>query len=106
MMNRVEFRHREIRGGGSPYALRLMGRAFRGWVHGADPFDSLEFAGPMEELKKRIARAIPGTSRSAWSRSFVSNTHRLTLVVSPDAGQEERDAAAEEARVDAVAGGG
>ena len=101
MMNRVEFRHREIKGGGSPYALRLMGRAFRGWVHGADPFDSLEFAGPMNELKKRIG-ARPRYLEECLERSFVSNTHRLTLVVTPDSGQEERDAAAERARVAAA----
>jgi presequence protease len=98
MMNRVEFRHREIKGGGSPYALRLMGRAFRGWVHGADPFDSLEFAGPMSELKKRIG-ARPRYLEECLERGFVSNTHRLTLVVTPESGPEERDAAAEKARV-------
>jgi len=101
MMNRVEFRHREIKGGGSPYALRLMGRAFRGWVHGADPFDSLEFAGPMNELKRRMA-AQPRYLEGCLERSFVSNPHRLTLVVSPDRDQEERDAAAEAARVEAA----
>jgi len=101
MMNRVEFRHREIKGGGSPYALRLMGRAFRGWVHGADPFDSLEFAGPMNELKTRMA-AWPRYLEACLERSFVGNHHRLTLVVSPDRDQEERDAAAETARVQGV----
>ncbi len=58
MMNRVEFRHREIRGGGGPYALRLMGRALRGWVHGTDPFASLEFAGAMSRLKPVWPRTI------------------------------------------------
>jgi Zn-dependent M16 (insulinase) family peptidase len=103
MMNRVEFRHREIRGGGSPYALRLMGRTLRGWVHGANPFDSLEFAGPMDVLKKRLA-AEARYLEGCLERNFVSNPHRLTLVVSPDPGQEERDAAAETARVEAVLG--
>ncbi|HET6450675.1 MAG TPA: insulinase family protein [Spirochaetia bacterium] len=98
MMNRVEFRHREIKGSGSPYALRLMGRAFRGWVHGADPFDSLEFARPMAELKKRIA-ANPRHLESCLEKGLVANPHRLTLVVTPDQGQEARDAAAESARL-------
>jgi Zn-dependent M16 (insulinase) family peptidase len=104
MMNRVEFRHREIKGGGGPYALRLMGRALKGWVHGADPFDSLQFAGPMNELKKRMA-AQPRYLEECLDRSLVSNPHRLTLVVKPDPDQEERDAAAETARVDAVVRG-
>ncbi|MGO9309713.1 MAG: insulinase family protein [Spirochaetia bacterium] len=104
MMNRVEFRHREIRGGGSPYALRLMGRTLRGWVHGADPFDSLEFAGPMNELKRRLA-ADPRYLEGCIDRSFVSNPHRLTLVVGPDREQEEQDAAAETARVQTALAG-
>jgi Zn-dependent M16 (insulinase) family peptidase len=103
MMNRIEFRHREIRGGGGPYALRLMGRALRGWVHGANPFDSLQFVEPMSELKRRIA-ADPRYLEGCLDRSFVSNPHRLTLVVSPDRDLEERNAAAEDARVEAVVG--
>ncbi len=101
MINRVEFRHREIKGSGSPYALRLMGRALRGWVHGGDPFDSLEFARCMEELKKRIA-ADPDYLEKCLEKSFVSNPHRLTLVVRPDREQEERDSAEERERVGAL----
>jgi presequence protease len=101
MMNRVEFRHREMKGGGGPYALRLMGRALRGWVHGANPFDSLEFAGAMAELKKRMA-SRPRYLEECLGRSLVSNPHRLTLVVNPDPGQEARDSAAEVARLAAV----
>src|SRR5208337_811753 len=103
MMNRVEFRHREIRGGGSPYALRLMGRALRGWVHGANPFDSLGFVEPMNELKRRMA-ADPRYLEGCLDRSFVSNPHRLTLIVGPDRDLEEKNAAAEDARVEAVVG--
>jgi Zn-dependent M16 (insulinase) family peptidase len=98
MMNRIEFRHREIRGNGSPYALRLMGRALRGWVHGLDPFASLQFASSMKELKDRVA-ADPRYLEKCLEASFVSNPHRLTLVVRPDQGQEEREAAEEAERV-------
>ncbi len=101
MVNRVEFRHREIKGSGAPYSLRLMGRALRGWVHGADPFDSLGFDGPVAELKKRMA-AQPGYLEQCLDRGLLSNPHRLTLVVTPDGGQEERDTAAEAARLAAL----
>jgi len=101
MMNRVEFRHREIKGGGGPYALRLMGRALRGWVHGANPFASLEFDAALAELKKRMA-SRPRYLEDCLLRGLVSNPHRLTLVVSPDPGQEARDAAAEAARLSAM----
>ncbi|MGD0724681.1 MAG: insulinase family protein [Spirochaetia bacterium] len=101
MINRVEFRHREIRGSGSPYALRLMGRALRGWVHGMDPFSSLEFTASMKELKARLA----GNSRyleECLDRGFFSNPHRLTLLVRPDRGQEAREAEEDKARLDAA----
>jgi hypothetical protein len=104
MINRVEFRHREIRGNGSPYALRLMGRALRGWVHGNDPIASLEFAPSMGELKRRLA-ADRRILEECLDRTFVSNQHRLTLVVRPDTEQERRNAAEDTARLASVVGG-
>jgi presequence protease len=103
MINRVEFRHREIRGNGSPYALRLMGRALRGWVHGIDPFMSLEFSSPMKELKARLA-GNPRYLEECLERSLHANPHRLTLVVRPDRGQEKRDAAEDRSRLAAAVG--
>ena len=103
MINRVEFRHREIRGNGSPYALRLMGRAFRGWVHGLDPLSSLEFAPAMNGLKSRIA-ADPRCLEKIIEGSLVSNLHRVTLVVRPDREQEQKDAAEEKALLARVVG--
>ncbi|HET6485804.1 MAG TPA: insulinase family protein [Spirochaetia bacterium] len=98
MINRVEFRHREIRGGGGPYALRLMGRALRGWIHGMDPIASLEFVGAMTQLKARLA----SDHRLLEDRilaDLVRNSHRLTLVVRPDPEQGEREASEEGDRV-------
>jgi hypothetical protein len=92
MVNRVEFRNREIRGNGGPYALRLMGRCLRGWTHGLDPVESLAFTPAMEELKKRIASG-KGYLEAEMRRHLVDNPHRVTLVVRPDAGQEERERA-------------
>jgi Zn-dependent M16 (insulinase) family peptidase len=98
MINRVEFRHREIRGNGSPYALRLMGRALRGWVHGLDPFSSLQFSPVMGELKARLA-SDPRHLEKVMEKSFLSNQHRLTLVVRPDREREPREAAEDAARL-------
>lgn len=101
MINRVEFRHREIRGNGSPYALRLMGRAFRGWVHGMDPFSSLEFSSAMKELKARLT-GNPRYLEESLDRGFCSNPHRLTLLVRPDRTQEAREAAEDAASLAAA----
>ncbi|MCX7028894.1 MAG: insulinase family protein [Spirochaetes bacterium] len=100
-LNRVEFRHREIRGNGSPYALRLMRRVLRGWSNGADPVDSLEFTPVMATLKRRLAADGRFFERLAAGR-LLGNLHRATLVVRPDAGQEARDAADERGRIAAV----
>jgi len=102
MINRVEFRHREIRGNGSPYALRLMGRTLRGWVHGIDPVSSLEFDSAMAEVKSQLSRD-PRCLEGIIDRELVANLHRVLLVVRPDREQEQREAASEKARVaDAV----
>jgi presequence protease len=98
MINRVEFRHREIRGNGSPYALRLMGRALRGWVHGIDPVASLEFDSVMAGVKSRLA-GDPKLLEGIIQRELVANPHRVTLVVRPDRSQEQRDTDSERARV-------
>jgi presequence protease len=101
-VNRVEFRNREIRSGGGPYSLRLLRRALRGWVHGTDPVESLVFTPVMERVKKRIAG---GLLEQCIARELVSNPHRATLVVSPDEGQEEREAGELAARLASVAAG-
>lgn len=98
MVNRVEFRHREIRGNGSPYALRLMGRALRGWVHGIDPVASLEFDSAMAEMKSLLSKD-PRYLEGIIQNELIANPHRVTLVVTPDRGQEQRDAASEKALV-------
>jgi Zn-dependent M16 (insulinase) family peptidase len=100
-INRVEFRNREIRGGGSPYALRLMRRVLRGWSKGADPVDSLEFAPVMASLKQRLA----GDGRffeRFLSERLLSNLHRVTLVVRPDPEHGARDEADERERIAAM----
>lgn len=98
MINRVEFRHREIRGNGSPYALRLMGRALRGWVHGIDPISSLEFDSAMAEMKSRLA-GDPRLLEEIIEKELISNPHRVTLVVRPDREQEKKESADEKALV-------
>ena len=104
MLNRVEFRNREIRGNGGPYALRLMSRTMRGWSHGMDPVDSLAFAPAMEALTARVAkndRYLEGVIR----RQFLESMHRATLVVRPDGGQEQRERQEAEAALAALEAG-
>lgn len=85
-LKRVEFREREIKGG-MPFGLRLMGKALRGWLHGEEPGKTLGFTGPMERIKER-AGADPRFFESLIRSRLLENSHRATVVVSPDGGHE------------------
>ena len=104
MLNRVEFRNREIRGNGGPYALRLMSRTLRGWAHGMDPVDSLAFTPSMEALKARVAKA-DGYLEGVIREQLLQSKHRVTLVVRPDAEQEQREQREAKAALEALEAG-
>ena len=88
-LRKVEFRNREIRGGG-PYGLRLMRRALRGWLHGGSPEVTLRFAEPFAQLKAAIG-ADPRFFEKLIDRYLLQNPHRTTLVVTPDQDQGTRE---------------
>ena len=76
----VEFRAREIRGG-SPFGMRLMNRAFRGWIHDRPPLESLVFEEPMRKLREQVK---PGFFEGIIRSEILENRHRSTVVVAPD----------------------
>jgi len=82
----VEFRAREIRGG-SPFGMRLMNRALRGWLHGRPPLESLVFD---EEMKKLRRQVKPGFFEGIIRTELLKNQHRSTVTVSPDPGLQIR----------------
>ena len=55
----------------------------------------------MKELKARLA-GNPRYLEECLDRSFISNPHRLTLLVRPDRGQEARETAEDKARLAAA----
>ncbi|MCD6120990.1 MAG: insulinase family protein [Spirochaetales bacterium] len=82
-MHSVEFNNREIRGGGFPYALRLMRKALRGWLHGREPDSTLIFNPYIEKLKKKVNEDNHFFEKII-SELLLENTHRSRLVVRPD----------------------
>lgn len=81
-LKRIEFRNREIRGG-APAGLRLMDKAFRGWLHGFPPELTLEFERWMREVKRVYA-----SDRLFFEKYIkdllVDNPHRSVVVIRPD----------------------
>jgi Zn-dependent M16 (insulinase) family peptidase len=85
----IDFSNREVRRSGGPFALTLMRRSLRGWIHGLGPDATLRYVPAFEEVKRRLAadpRYIEGLLE-AW---FIRNAHRSLVTVYPDPEYEKR----------------
>ncbi len=88
-MKGVEFSYREIKRSSGPYALRIMRRCMRGWIHGAEPERTLRVLDAIAEVKgalERDGRLFEGLI----DRLLVSNPHRALTVAYPERGLGER----------------
>lgn len=85
----LEFSNREIRRSGGPFSLSWLRRSLRGWLHGAEPWETLLFVPPFNELKARLA-ADPRYLEGLIRRYLLDNPHRALVVVEPEKGLTER----------------
>lgn len=104
VLNTVEFRLRELNTGGTPRGLALMLASLQTWLHGGDPLVPLRFEQPLAELKGRIA-AGERVFEDAIAAHLLSNDHRVTVVLAPDAGLRAREEQQERARLEAARAG-
>ncbi|MDR1932794.1 MAG: insulinase family protein [Spirochaetales bacterium] len=79
----VEFRSREIKAG-SVFGISLMRRALRGWLHGKHPELTMEFRSRIDELKEILGRDSRYFEKLIET-GLLTNQHRTTLIVKPDA---------------------
>ncbi len=100
-VNTMEFRMRELNTGGTPRGLVLMLGALQSWLHGGDPLKPLRFEQPLQALKTRLA-AGEKVFESLIREHLLSNTHRVTMTLSPDKNLRERKEAIERERLDAA----
>lgn len=98
-LRRFEFRAREIKGG--PFGLRLMRRAYRGWLHGAEPRLTLGFTDNMLAVRKALD-ANPRYFSDMVRSELLGNKHRSTITVVPDSEQNQREEAELRAELDAI----
>lgn len=103
-LNTIEFRYRENNTGSMPRGLLLMLRALRFWLHDRDPLAAVAFEAPLEALKQRV-QSDKRYLENLLRRDFVENTHRTTVVLTPDSEVGARREAEERARLDAVRSG-
>jgi Zn-dependent M16 (insulinase) family peptidase len=85
----IDFSNREVRRSGGPFALTLMRRSLRGWIHGLAPETTLRYIPAFEEVKRRLSSEKGYVARllREW---FVSNPHRSLVTVYPDPEYEKR----------------
>jgi Zn-dependent M16 (insulinase) family peptidase len=85
----IDFGNREVRRSDGPFALTLMRRSLRGWIHGLGPTATLRYVPAFEEVKRRIAADPAYVTRliTAW---FIENRHRALVTVYPDRDYERR----------------
>lgn len=97
-INTIEFRLRENNTGRFPRGLGLMLRSMGLWLYDHDPFDALAFEAPLARIKSRIAGG-ERVLETLIQRYVLDNPHRATVLVGPDPGKAEREAAAEQAKL-------
>ncbi|MDR2521500.1 MAG: insulinase family protein [Spirochaetaceae bacterium] len=86
-----EFSEREIKrsGSGGPWALALLRRSLRAWMHGAPPWASLVVKKNFERLKAEYAHDRRFFEK-LLKECLVDNPHRALVTVKPDAAWSER----------------
>jgi len=95
----MEFSNREIRRAGGPFSLVWMRRALRGWMHGAQPWDTLLFLPAFAALKKRLAKE-PRYLEGLIQRYLLDNPHRALVSVDAEPGLTERQEATQAAELE------
>ena len=97
----MEFSSREIRRSGGPFSIVWMRRSLRGWLHGGAPWDSLCFAAPFAELKRRVKEDSRFFEKMI-RRYLLDNPHRAFVVVEPKKDFLEEKEAALRRRLDEI----
>ncbi len=95
-VNTIEFRLRENNTGSYPRGLLLMLRSLETWLYDKDPLALLAFEEPLNAVKARLEAGEPYFEHLIEAY-LVNNTHRTSVVLTPDPTlTEERDAAERE----------
>jgi presequence protease len=98
-LNTIEFRLRENNTGAYPRGLIIMLRALEFWLYDKDPLAPLAFEGPLNAVKARLEAGEPFFEHLIEAY-LVNNSHRTTVILTPDSELSARRAAAERSRLD------
>ncbi|MDA1301475.1 MAG: insulinase family protein [Proteobacteria bacterium] len=102
VLHQLELSQREIGGDGTPYGLQLMFSCLSAAIHGGDPVALLDLDPAIGRLRADIED--PDFLPHLIQTLLISNNHRVTLLLKPDAGLAEREAEAETHRLVEIKG--
>ncbi len=88
-LNTIEFSLRENNTGSFPRGLGLMMNAVRGWLYMDDIMASLRYEAPLNEVRTLLANE-PHYLQQLIRQYLLNNTHRVTVVMEPEAGLNRR----------------
>jgi Zn-dependent M16 (insulinase) family peptidase len=100
-VNINEFLLREYNTGSVPRGIVMMIMALQAWLYDRDSIAPLAFEKPLGAIKARLA-AGERYFEHLIRQHLLENRHRTTVLLIPDPGQADREAAEERARLDAV----
>ncbi len=98
-VNTVEFARRENNTGSMPRGIVLAWQALHAWAYGGDPFGPLAFEAPLNAIKTRLA-AGERVFEDLIAAYFLDNSHRSTVLLTPDPELQARREAEERQRLD------
>ncbi len=98
-LNTIEFALRENNTGGFPRGIALMLRALASWLYGGDPLSRLAFEAPLNAIKAKW-QADPHYFERLVRQYLLQNPHRASVLLKPEAGLGQRQAAEEQARLE------
>jgi Zn-dependent M16 (insulinase) family peptidase len=98
-INTLEFSLRENNTGSFPRGLVVMLRALDFWLYDKDPLAPLAFEAPLNAIKERLASGEPYFEHLIEAY-LINNTHRTTVIMTPDVTLAEKRASAERQRLD------
>jgi Zn-dependent M16 (insulinase) family peptidase len=103
-INTIEFRLRENNTGSFPRGLAVMLRSLDFWLYGKDPLAPLTFEAPLKRLKEMTASGERYFERLV-EEHLVANTHRTTVILTPDPALAEKRETAERERLEKARAG-
>ncbi|WP_445116010.1 insulinase family protein [Acinetobacter sp. WZC-1] len=101
ILHQIELHQREISGDGMPYGLTLILNGLSSAIHHHDPIHVWDVDSAMSQVREELKD--PMWLSGLIQTHLLDNPHRVQMTLIPDATKSEREAEAEQARLEKIA---